>query len=104
MRPVLTCLQLAWRRSPLLPLPRNLGSRPRAGSGRAALERGLIHCQGRTPEATMASALYTDVKRKGERSTFTRCALARAPRPACRRARAAALAPPCHKRQLLPQA
>ncbi len=52
----------------------------------------------------MASALYTDVKRKGERSTFTRCAPARAPRPACRRARAAALAHPRRKRQLLPQA
>ncbi|KAK9846589.1 hypothetical protein WJX81_007237 [Elliptochloris bilobata] len=39
---------------------------------KAALDRGLIHCQGRTPEATMASALYTDVKRKGDGSVFTR--------------------------------
>ena len=40
--------------------------------GRLALERQHIKCQGRTPEATMASALYTDVKRKGDRSVFTR--------------------------------
>ena len=45
----------------------------RSGGLRAALDRGLIHCQGRTPEATMASALYTDVKRKGGSSIFTRC-------------------------------
>jgi hypothetical protein len=38
------------------------------------LERGLILSQGKTPEATMASALYTDVKRKAEKSAFTRCA------------------------------
>ncbi|CAK0746071.1 hypothetical protein CVIRNUC_001665 [Coccomyxa viridis] len=37
-----------------------------------ALERQHIKCQGRTPEATMASALYTDVKRKGNKSVFTR--------------------------------
>lgn len=39
---------------------------------RLALERQHIKCQGRTPEATMASALYTDVKRKGNKSVFTR--------------------------------
>ena len=39
---------------------------------RVALERGLIKCQGKTPEATMASALYTDVKRKHDKSVFTR--------------------------------
>ncbi len=39
---------------------------------RVALERGLINCQGKTPEATMASALYTDVKRKHNKSVFTR--------------------------------
>lgn len=32
----------------------------------------LINCQGKTPEATMASALYTDVKRKLHLSVFTR--------------------------------
>eukprot|EP00884_Botryococcus_braunii_P003312 jgi/Botrbrau1/12982/Bobra.384_1s0007.1 len=37
-----------------------------------AVETGLIKCQGRTPEATMASALYTDVKRKLFNSVFTR--------------------------------
>lgn len=37
-----------------------------------ALQLGYIRCQGRTPEATMASALYTDVKKKGERSYFSR--------------------------------
>lgn len=41
---------------------------------RVALERGLIKCQGKTPEATMASALYTDVKRKERKSIFTRYA------------------------------
>jgi len=41
---------------------------------RVALERGHIKCQGKTPEATMASALYTDVKRKHAGSVFTRCA------------------------------
>ena len=30
---------------------------------RVALRRGLLQCSGKTPEATMASALYTDVKR-----------------------------------------
>ncbi|KAK9812395.1 hypothetical protein WJX73_007500 [Symbiochloris irregularis] len=39
---------------------------------RLALEQALIRCQGRTPEATMASALYTDVKRKHDKSVFTR--------------------------------
>ena len=39
---------------------------------RVAVEKELINCQGRTPEATMASALYTDVKRKGDNSVFTR--------------------------------
>ena len=39
-----------------------------------ALERELIKCQGKTPEATMASALYTDIKRKDRFSVFTRCA------------------------------
>ncbi|KAG2432852.1 hypothetical protein HXX76_008585 [Chlamydomonas incerta] len=33
---------------------------------------GLLKCQGKTPEATMASALYTDVKRKLQKSLFTR--------------------------------
>ena len=41
-------------------------------AGRLALDRQHIKCQGRTPEATMASALYTDVKRKGNKSVFTR--------------------------------
>ncbi|KAK9864336.1 hypothetical protein WJX84_007017 [Apatococcus fuscideae] len=39
---------------------------------RVALEKALINCQGKTPDATMASALYTDVKRKPETSVFTR--------------------------------
>eukprot|EP00884_Botryococcus_braunii_P001142 jgi/Botrbrau1/11028/Bobra.92_2s0001.1 len=37
---------------------------------RLALQRGLIKCSGKTPEATMASALYTDIKRKNGRSIF----------------------------------
>ncbi|KAL3146410.1 hypothetical protein ABBQ32_003092 [Trebouxia sp. C0010 RCD-2024] len=37
-----------------------------------ALDMELINCQGKTPEATMASALYTDVKRKLHLSVFTR--------------------------------
>jgi hypothetical protein len=41
---------------------------------RLALERSLINCQGKTPEATMASALYTDVRKKGNASVFIRCA------------------------------
>ena len=39
---------------------------------RFALEMELINCQGKTPDATMASALYTDVKRKLHTSVFTR--------------------------------
>ena len=39
---------------------------------RVAVDQGLLVCQGKTPEATMASALYTDVKRKGHKSLFTR--------------------------------
>ncbi|GBF98412.1 hypothetical protein Rsub_10477 [Raphidocelis subcapitata] len=37
-----------------------------------ALQRGFLKAQGKTPEATMASALYTDVKRKPADSLFTR--------------------------------
>lgn len=37
-----------------------------------ALKRGLIKCTGKTPEATMASALYTDIKRKEGQSIFIR--------------------------------
>ena len=29
---------------------------------KVALERKLVKCQGKTPENTMASALYTDVR------------------------------------------
>ena len=43
---------------------------------RVALDQALVTCQGRTPEATMASALYTDVKRKLDRSLFTRYSMA----------------------------
>lgn len=39
---------------------------------KVALQKGLIKCQGKTPEATMASALYTDVKRKEGHSVFIR--------------------------------
>ncbi|KAK9834831.1 hypothetical protein WJX81_002117 [Elliptochloris bilobata] len=39
---------------------------------RAALKRGLILCRGKTPGATMASALYSDVKRKEGASAFIR--------------------------------
>jgi hypothetical protein len=42
---------------------------------RTALQRGFLNAQGKTPEATMASALYTDVKKKRGESIFTRCAL-----------------------------
>ncbi|KAI8469454.1 MAG: hypothetical protein J3K34DRAFT_522121 [Monoraphidium minutum] len=37
-----------------------------------ALQRGFLKAQGKTPEATMASALYTDVKKKCGQSMFTR--------------------------------
>jgi hypothetical protein len=36
------------------------------------VELSLLKCSGKTPEATMASALYTDVKRKLSKSVFTR--------------------------------
>lgn len=39
---------------------------------RIALNRGLLGQTGKTPEATMASALYTDVKRKEASSAFIR--------------------------------
>ena len=39
---------------------------------RFALRRGLVKCTGKTPEATMASALYTDIKRREECSVFIR--------------------------------
>ncbi|GAB4823425.1 hypothetical protein N2152v2_010471 [Parachlorella kessleri] len=39
---------------------------------RLALKRGLIKCSGKTPEATMASALYTDIKRREGQSIFIR--------------------------------
>ena len=45
----------------------------RAGEiARLALKRGLIKCSGKTPEATMASALYTDIKRREGQSIFIR--------------------------------
>ena len=37
-----------------------------------ALKRNLIKCSGKTPEATMASALYTDVKKRESKSAFVR--------------------------------
>ncbi|KAL6773939.1 hypothetical protein ACKKBG_A23130 [Auxenochlorella protothecoides x Auxenochlorella symbiontica] len=39
---------------------------------RLALARRLVRCTGKTPEATMASALYTDIKRREGRSVFIR--------------------------------
>lgn len=41
---------------------------------RLALDWGLLNCQGKTPEATMASSMYGDIKRKDRRSIFIRCA------------------------------
>lgn len=35
-----------------------------------AVKYGYINVQGKTPDATMASALYTDIKRKEGRSIF----------------------------------
>lgn len=39
---------------------------------RLALEWGILNCHGKTPEATMASSLYGDVKRKDKVSMFIR--------------------------------
>ena len=39
---------------------------------KAALQRGFIKCNGKTPDATMASALYTDIKRRVGQSVFVR--------------------------------
>ncbi len=39
---------------------------------RLAMKRGLINCNGKTPDATMASALYTDLKRRDVNSIFVR--------------------------------
>lgn len=39
---------------------------------RVALQRGILSAHGKTPDATMASALYTDVKKKGTKSLFMR--------------------------------
>lgn len=39
---------------------------------RVALQRGLLRATGKTPEATMASALYTDIKRREGTSVFIR--------------------------------
>ena len=36
------------------------------------MKRGLINCNGKTPDATMASALYTDLKRRDVNSIFIR--------------------------------
>ena len=58
---------------PIMSIDGEASNEPGACVGRLALERQHIKCQGRTPEATMASALYTDVKRKGNKSVFTRC-------------------------------
>jgi len=45
---------------------------PTGEIARLALRRGLVRCTGKTPEATMASALYTDIKRKEDHSLFVR--------------------------------
>lgn len=37
-----------------------------------ALEWGLLKCTGKTPEATMASSLYSDIKRNDNTSIFVR--------------------------------
>ena len=37
-----------------------------------ALEWGLLKCTGKTPEATMASSLYSDIKRNDNTSIFIR--------------------------------
>jgi hypothetical protein len=39
---------------------------------RLALDWGLLTCSGKTPEATMASAMYGDIKRKDRNSLFIR--------------------------------
>jgi len=39
---------------------------------RVGLERGILVCNGKTPEATMASSLYTEVKRREATSIFVR--------------------------------
>ena len=39
---------------------------------RLALDWGLLVCTGKTPEATMASSLYGDIKRKDRKSLFVR--------------------------------
>lgn len=36
------------------------------------MKRGLINCNGKTPDATMASALYTDLKQRDVNSIFVR--------------------------------
>jgi hypothetical protein len=48
----------------------------RSAGARRALELGLLGTlPGKTPDATMASALYTDIKKGGKgRSYFVRCA------------------------------
>jgi hypothetical protein len=38
-----------------------------------ALERKLVKATGKTPENTMASALYTDVRKRGSNSPFFKC-------------------------------
>ena len=42
---------------------------------RLALDWGMLNCQGKTPEATMASSMYGDLKRKDRRSLFIRWAI-----------------------------
>jgi hypothetical protein len=39
---------------------------------RLALDWRLLTCSGKTPEATMASAMYGDIKRKDRHSLFIR--------------------------------
>lgn len=45
---------------------------PTGEIARLALLRGLVRATGKTPEATMASALYTDIKRREGTSIFIR--------------------------------
>ena len=35
-----------------------------------AKKRGLVQTKGKTPEATMAAIIYTDIKKKGKESKF----------------------------------
>ena len=62
---------MRWGAAPGVPTPRRHPVCCAAGEiTKLAVERKLLRCTGKTPENTMASALYTEVRKKAGTTVF----------------------------------